>query len=57
MMKTFVLTLSFAISALATSRMTAPSGSLVVAKSGGTYSTVRTREPHNNDEDLASNKI
>ncbi|PCG89649.1 Pectinesterase, catalytic [Penicillium occitanis (nom. inval.)] len=39
-MKTFILALSFAISAFATSRMTAPSGSLVVAKSGGTYSTI-----------------
>jgi pectinesterase len=53
-MKTFILTLSFAISALATSRMTAPSGSLVVAKSGGEYSTVRTTEPHNH-EGLATN--
>ncbi|RAO73338.1 uncharacterized protein BHQ10_009350 [Talaromyces amestolkiae] len=54
MMKTFILSLSFAISALATSRMTAPSGSLVVAKSGGTYSTVRTKELHKYEE-LASN--
>lgn len=39
-MKTFFLALSFVASALAASRMTAPSGSLVVAKSGGTYSTI-----------------
>ncbi|EED14650.1 pectin methylesterase, putative [Talaromyces stipitatus ATCC 10500] len=39
-MKTFILTLALAVSALAGSRMTPPAGSIVVAKSGGKYSTI-----------------
>lgn len=39
-MKAFILALSFAVSAFAASRMTPPAGALVVAKSGGKYSTV-----------------
>lgn len=37
----FIALVSFAASVLAASRTTAPSGSIVVAKSGGDYSTVR----------------
>jgi pectinesterase len=36
----FIALVSFAASVLAASRTTAPSGSIVVAKSGGDYSTV-----------------
>ncbi|PYH95486.1 pectinesterase pmeA [Aspergillus ellipticus CBS 707.79] len=40
MVKSFLSSVLFAATALAASRMTAPSGAIVVAKSGGDYSTI-----------------
>ncbi|KAF5855365.1 hypothetical protein ETB97_009354 [Aspergillus alliaceus] len=40
MMKSFLASIFFATTALAASRMTAPEGAIVVAKSGGDYDTV-----------------
>ena len=41
MVKSVLSSIIFATTALAASRMTAPSGAIVVAKSGGDYATVR----------------
>lgn len=44
MVKSLLVSSLFAASALAASRMTAPAGAIVVAKSGGDYATVSMRK-------------